>query len=367
MRPQAYFSHLEFEPFDVRALDVIGVIAEKVRAAFQRVKVRDLYDLHRFATTPFDGELLRRLVVLKLLQTRDPFEPEALFEKIRGGDYDWADLQRLVRATIQSIRPPSSRALRRASRPGPTDRARAGGHRRRQEWLERAPGQSAAGCNQRPDCRLSPRAGCVQRLPYDTVQPQSSQSRFSGRLTTAQQPLVAAFGTPDASKAMGRDATSQQAAELALHVARVGRGAEGRGGAPRVGLGKERLQVVGHDPVQGRGLGAPRAVDDRQRCLGGAAFALVDHLDEAVDNRGHGGGGDAGNVPRSTMALLHCVQRVIADGWRRCGVGRADAGGRPAGHRGTESGAEGTESGRKGRATRADGARKSAAPPPGAP
>lgn len=98
MRPQAYFSHLEFEPFDVRALDAIEMIAEKVRAAYQRVKVRDLYDLHRFATTPFDGELLRRLVVLKLWQARDPFDPEALFEKIRSGDYDWADLQRLVRA-----------------------------------------------------------------------------------------------------------------------------------------------------------------------------------------------------------------------------------------------------------------------------
>lgn len=99
MQHQAYFSHLEFEPFEVRALDDIEMIAEKVRAAFQRVKVRDLYDLYRFATTPFDGELLRRLAVLKLWQTRDPFDPEALFEKIRGGDYDWADIQRLVRAS----------------------------------------------------------------------------------------------------------------------------------------------------------------------------------------------------------------------------------------------------------------------------
>ena len=99
MKPQAYFSHLEFDLFDVRSLDAVEMIAEKVRAAFQRVKVRDIYDLHRFATTPFNGELLRRLVVLKLWQARDPFDPEALFEKIRGGDYDWADIQRLVRAS----------------------------------------------------------------------------------------------------------------------------------------------------------------------------------------------------------------------------------------------------------------------------
>lgn len=99
MKTQAYFSHLEFELFDVRALDAVEMIAEKVRAAYQRVKVRDLYDLHRFATMPFDGELLRRLAVLKLWQARDPFDPDALFEKLRGGDYDWTDIQRLVRAS----------------------------------------------------------------------------------------------------------------------------------------------------------------------------------------------------------------------------------------------------------------------------
>ena len=99
MKPQAYFSHLEFDLFDVRSLQAIEMIAEKVRAAFQRVKVRDLYDLHRFATTPFDGELLRRLAVLKLWQARDPFDPEAFFEKLSGGDYDWADIERLVRAS----------------------------------------------------------------------------------------------------------------------------------------------------------------------------------------------------------------------------------------------------------------------------
>ena len=61
--------------------------------------MRDLYDLHRFAKTPFDGELLRRLAVLKLWQVRDPFDPEAFFEQLRGGDYDWADVERLVRAS----------------------------------------------------------------------------------------------------------------------------------------------------------------------------------------------------------------------------------------------------------------------------
>ncbi len=96
---QAYFNFLEFQPSGIRSLAVIEMIAEKVRAAFQRAKVRDLYDLHRFATTPFDGQLLRRLVVLKLWQVQDPFDPEGLFEKIRGGNYDWDDLRRLIRTT----------------------------------------------------------------------------------------------------------------------------------------------------------------------------------------------------------------------------------------------------------------------------
>lgn len=99
LKPQAYFSYLEFEPCEVRSLEVIEMIAEKVRAAFQRAKVRDLYDLHCFATMPFDGERLRRLAVLKLWQVQDPFEPDAFFERIRSGAYDWDDLHRLVRAS----------------------------------------------------------------------------------------------------------------------------------------------------------------------------------------------------------------------------------------------------------------------------
>jgi len=97
MLPQAYFRYLEFEPLPVRSLQDIEMIAEKVRAAYQRAKVRDLYDLHRFSTVPFDRGLLRQLVVLKLWQAKDPFVPEEFFEKLHDGSYDWADLRRLVR------------------------------------------------------------------------------------------------------------------------------------------------------------------------------------------------------------------------------------------------------------------------------
>jgi len=99
MQPQSYFSQLEFEPPMVRVIASIEMIAEKVRASFQRAKVGDLYDMYRFAATPFDGELLRRLVVLKLWQVRDPFDPESFFTRLRDGRYEWEDLKRLLRAS----------------------------------------------------------------------------------------------------------------------------------------------------------------------------------------------------------------------------------------------------------------------------
>lgn len=96
---QAYFEYLEFEPFAVRTLEVIEMMAEKVRAVFQRVKARDVYDMYLFARMPFDGELWRRLAVLKLWQVREPFHPETFFQRLNHGDYDWEDLRRLVRVS----------------------------------------------------------------------------------------------------------------------------------------------------------------------------------------------------------------------------------------------------------------------------
>jgi hypothetical protein len=37
--------------------------------------------------------------VLKLCQVRDPIDPDAIFARLRGGDYDWDDLRRLIRTT----------------------------------------------------------------------------------------------------------------------------------------------------------------------------------------------------------------------------------------------------------------------------
>ena len=74
------------------------ILAEKIRACYQRNKARDTYDLGMFATRPLDQPLIRRLVVLKLWQARDSFDPARLINKFENGvEFDWDDLRDLVR------------------------------------------------------------------------------------------------------------------------------------------------------------------------------------------------------------------------------------------------------------------------------
>jgi len=83
----------------VRCLGQAEVLSKKVRAAYQRAKVRDLHDLYVFSTKVLDRHLLRRLVVLKLWQVGDPFDPATLFHRLEETDYSWEDLKRLLRNT----------------------------------------------------------------------------------------------------------------------------------------------------------------------------------------------------------------------------------------------------------------------------
>lgn len=94
---QSYFSHLEFTPRDITGLALDEMIAEKIRACYQRDKARDIYDLGVFATRPLNQQLIRRLVVLKLWQAKDTFDPDGLITKFADGkDFDWADLDQLT-------------------------------------------------------------------------------------------------------------------------------------------------------------------------------------------------------------------------------------------------------------------------------
>ncbi len=50
-----------------------------------------------FATRPVDQARIRRLVVLKLWQARDTFDPARLIQKFQDGrDFDWDDLRQLL-------------------------------------------------------------------------------------------------------------------------------------------------------------------------------------------------------------------------------------------------------------------------------
>jgi len=98
---QSYFRFLPFVPAEIRCLTLEEILAEKIRACYQRNKARDIYDLGVFATRPLNQPLIRRLVVLKLWQARDTFEPARLMRKFQEGrDFDWDDLAQLLRRTI---------------------------------------------------------------------------------------------------------------------------------------------------------------------------------------------------------------------------------------------------------------------------
>ena len=98
---QSYFRFLQFAPPDIACLALPEILAEKLRACYQRNKARDIFDLGMFATRPLDQALIRRLVVLKLWQARDSFDPARLMRKFEDGrEFDWDDLRQLTNRAI---------------------------------------------------------------------------------------------------------------------------------------------------------------------------------------------------------------------------------------------------------------------------
>ena len=99
---QSYFKFLPFAPAEIRCLALNEILAEKIRACYQRNKARDIYDLGMFATRPLNQAMIRRLVVIKLWQARDSFDPAALVKKFEDGrDFDWDDLRQLTRRSAE--------------------------------------------------------------------------------------------------------------------------------------------------------------------------------------------------------------------------------------------------------------------------
>jgi len=78
----AYFKYLEIKPPAVSTLHFEEIVAEKIRASYQRTTTRDVYDLFQFQQRPFNRDLVRTLAVLKCWLVRDSFDPDRLFANI---------------------------------------------------------------------------------------------------------------------------------------------------------------------------------------------------------------------------------------------------------------------------------------------
>jgi predicted nucleotidyltransferase component of viral defense system len=94
---QSYFKFLPFVTSQITCLALPEILAEKLRACYQRSKARDIHDLGAFARRPLDQPLIRRLLVLKLWQAGDTFDPARLMQKFTDGrEFDWDDLRQLL-------------------------------------------------------------------------------------------------------------------------------------------------------------------------------------------------------------------------------------------------------------------------------
>lgn len=93
----SYFKYLEIEPPAITTLCFEEIVAEKIRASYQRTTTRDVYDLFQFRQRPFDRDLVRTLAVLKCWLVGDTFDPDRFFANIQSGRYEWGDLVRLIR------------------------------------------------------------------------------------------------------------------------------------------------------------------------------------------------------------------------------------------------------------------------------
>jgi predicted nucleotidyltransferase component of viral defense system len=96
---QDYFKLLPFKPGAVPSLTYEEAVAEKIRAASQRSKIRDLHDLSEIAARPLNRNLVRALAVIKLWESNGDNLDYGLFSDriAESGDYDLGELTNLLR------------------------------------------------------------------------------------------------------------------------------------------------------------------------------------------------------------------------------------------------------------------------------
>ena len=96
---ETYSKYLEFSLPAVPCMALEEIIAEKVRALYQRATARDSFFL--FSGKPFDEGLVRKLVVLKMWDAHQDFDPERLTNTLSQKTFNWYDLERLIRIEIR--------------------------------------------------------------------------------------------------------------------------------------------------------------------------------------------------------------------------------------------------------------------------
>lgn len=96
---QEYFKLLGFTPSAIPSLAFEEAVAEKIRAASQRSKIRDLHDLSEIGGRRLNRDLVRPLAVLKMWNSGGPGLDYGRFsQRVKGGgDYDVGDLANLLR------------------------------------------------------------------------------------------------------------------------------------------------------------------------------------------------------------------------------------------------------------------------------
>jgi predicted nucleotidyltransferase component of viral defense system len=96
---QDYFKLLPFRPQAIPCLTLEEAVAEKIRAASQRSKLRDLHDLAEVSMRPLNLDLIRSLAVYKLWTSGGPGLDFELFRRrvADGRNYNLDDLRSLLR------------------------------------------------------------------------------------------------------------------------------------------------------------------------------------------------------------------------------------------------------------------------------
>ena len=97
IKDEAYFKYTEFKPFEVPCLQLEEILAEKIRATYQRATARDVYDLYQFATRPYDRDLVKRLAVIKFWNDRSDYDPGTLLDKIEAMKIDFSEVGYLLK------------------------------------------------------------------------------------------------------------------------------------------------------------------------------------------------------------------------------------------------------------------------------